>query len=512
MNPYLFGVGVAAGGFLLHVYPRLVNRYFGVDAWRHLLAADYIRQGRAEAFSRERYLIPGDSDYPPVLRWVLACLPKATAERYERFVAPAFDFLHSLVIFSLGWSLSGDVGIAVVAQLLHLTSPLVAVENSSLSARPLSALLVSLILLTLLGFQMTHQALLLAAGVGFLTLLLLTHRLAIQAYLCVAIALGLWSRTWVYLAVLGAAMLLAAAASRGFYWRILRGQWAMFTYWRQHASDRYAHQVRGRRPAAGRPTSDRLYQLNQAIRRLPALAIVAANPTISILPLAIWWALHHPTAPLALSRAWLIPLTVWGVALLAAGLAIRQVRAIRFLGDGERYLDYAILPAALVVASVGMAGVRMPDTRALAIGGLAGVILVSLGITLYLQWAVIIKDLDRSIKPPLWVIVRYLNEAAPQGEIRLMAVPLHLTSPAHYFTPSRILATDNGPAHVTHLGDVFPVLRRPLGEILAEYQINHLLVNERYVTMAELRLDGWGDVVCRADPYVLLRTRPGVPA
>ena len=44
MTNIFLAVAIALAGFLLEVWPRLLNRYFGIDTWRFALLADAIRR------------------------------------------------------------------------------------------------------------------------------------------------------------------------------------------------------------------------------------------------------------------------------------------------------------------------------------------------------------------------------------------------------------------------------------------------------------------------------------
>ena len=63
--------------FLIQVYPRIYNRYFGVDTWKLLEMADIIRKnGKLPKTMTDKYLIDGPFDYPPIFLYVLSFFRK----------------------------------------------------------------------------------------------------------------------------------------------------------------------------------------------------------------------------------------------------------------------------------------------------------------------------------------------------------------------------------------------------------------------------------------------------
>ena len=117
---WLIGIAVTGLSFLLQVRPRLIKKAFGVDSWRHLDEADYIRRFRhLPRGMAERYLIDKPSDYPPFLRIVLALVPKKMLEQFEWMVAPIFDACHILLLFGAVLIWTGRVEMAVCAQLTY---------------------------------------------------------------------------------------------------------------------------------------------------------------------------------------------------------------------------------------------------------------------------------------------------------------------------------------------------------------------------------------------------------
>ena len=193
-------------------------------------------------------------------------------------------------------------------------------------------------------------------------------------------------------------------------------------------------------------------------------------------------------------------LLIWALSLFVVGIAIRQLHAIEWLGEGERYGEYGAFPTAIIT------GVLITETTdELKWVGLGVFVVVALGAGLIpsvaLQRRVIVGDSSRSLTPDLQIIMDTLNNR--QTEARLMTIPLSLADFALYFSSAKVLSTDSSFGHLQHYSDFFPVLRVPINVIFRRFAINLLLVNESYVSLDELGL-GSAPIDNRSGPFCLV--------
>ena len=190
---YLVGLLLSAVSFLLQTWPRFGNRHFGIDVWRHLAVAEYYRQRRRDPNAVfDRYLIPEPSDYPPLLRILLSWIPKQTLESAQWFLGPMFDFVQSYAVFVTALALTDSLAAALAAQGAYMLAPVVVMENSSLSTRPLASLLFTGLLLSEMGHAVSGSWAWLPLSLTMGTLLFLTHRMGLQALAVVSISLSVW--------------------------------------------------------------------------------------------------------------------------------------------------------------------------------------------------------------------------------------------------------------------------------------------------------------------------------
>ena len=158
MNEYFYGFLITIFSFFLQIWPRIINRYFGVDTWRHLMYANYVRKHKC--FPKEindRYVVTGPYGYPPVIIKILSLFPKVFNEKYQFIFSPAFDFLHNYLIFVAALLITKDLTIAIFAQIIATLTPLVVIEASNLNTRVISYLIFSLSFFSLILFSVNHS-------------------------------------------------------------------------------------------------------------------------------------------------------------------------------------------------------------------------------------------------------------------------------------------------------------------------------------------------------------------
>ena len=504
------GLPLAVVSFCLHTWPRWFNRYFGVDVWRHIDEALYIRtHKRLNTGHQERYLIDQPGDYPPLLRLILAVFPPAWLDEYQWVIAPAFDFLHNLLLYLFLIALTHDVRIAWLGQMVYMASPLVAMEDSNLTTRSLGALTFTASVLPLALFQSGHGLWWLGIAVVGIAVLCVAHRMSLQALVVIVAVFTLMDRTAWYVGALGAGMLLAILISGGFYLKVLEGHAAMLQFWRQNIQYKVAHQIRGI-PKRGEKNPDMVFRINHLLKDSHVITMLASNPWIPVMAVLYYGLLHGQLDGRYGAAAPLVPrLALWAMSLLCAGWAIRCVPAWRFLGEGERYVEYASFPVA-VVMSLSIGSLLHTPAGPFV---LAGCLIVLLGACIIpivvMQYLVVLKDVERSVTPAMRRIFEHLNTVTE--EVRLFAIPLYLITPSMHFTTCRVVSTDNSRAHLTDIQEFAPYLKRPLREILARYRVNYLFVSERYVSIDELQLNGAAEVVLRSAPFCLLRVSTAAP-
>lgn len=504
---FALGFLTALAGLILESWPRVRVRYFGIDTWRHLMVADVIRrEKRLPKALPDKYILPEESDYPPLFRIMLALFPKKFLEKWQGFLSPCIDFLHSLFLYYFVYSLTRNIGMAVMAQVAYVANPLIVMENSNLTTRPIASLLFSLSFVSLLYFASYGGGAMLFLSLILMTVLILTHRFALQALLALTLSMTLFQKSWVYLCVLLGSMVLAVVLSKGFYLKVLWGHIQMLNWWRLNIHNRYAHQVRGLMKK-GEKSPDIVFRMYQFVLRLPPVAVLAAIPCVVLAVLTVLWYYFGwflvDFSRMGVPSPIFVSLGLWTITLLVVGIFIRQFKFIEWAGEGERYMEFGAFPTAILTSLFVWNLYRAwPSAWVFVLFGLF--ILVSgLLPALFLQKKVIIDSKDRSIGEDLRCCFDYVNEQL-KGEVRMATIPLGLADSIMYFTHAKVFSTDSSLAHYNHYSDFFPVIQKPLNEIFSKYDVNTLLLNQNYAKVEELPLENYKEIF-RSGPYSLFK-------
>lgn len=322
-----------------------------------------------------------------------------------------------------------------------------------------------------------------------------------QALVWLVSFFSFYERTFIYIGILGLGVVLAVFVSRGYYIKVLRGHFAMLDFWRRNISNRYAHQVRGKMEK-GQNNPDIVFRIYQIVRNLPVLAVAAANPFV-ILALTVF-VMRKKLIPhfdfMGIQEDLFFKIYLWSCAMTIIAVLVRQVKALEFVGEGERYLEYSAFPTAIVCSVMFLNGFNY-GYKWLSAAAFLLMAAGSLASALFIQNKVVAKDTHRSVRQGLKKIFDFLNKK--QEEIRLITIPLYLADAAMYFTRAKVLSTDSSIAHVVNYPDFFPVLKKPIFEIACRYNINYLLINENYVKLSELKL-AENRVVKRENSFCLI--------
>lgn len=470
MTPVACCLTVAAFHVALQTWPRLLNHYFGVDCWRHMLAADFIRRHRRlPVESLDNYLFRGPFDYPPFVPILLACLPSGIRLAAQAVVAPLFESLHGILVFAIVQDATGDVLAAVLSQAVFSLVPITTLENSQLNARSPGSLFLSLCVLGATAFASGGQLVWLALSLTCGVLVHLTHKMASQTLILLSI-LGLPLAGWMQgVPVVGIASLgLAMLAFPKLVLRILTGHVAVLRFHRAQFS-------------AGTDRSNTGVESRGFVGR--AVAIAKTNPAITIAG-AVPWVVLLPFLGSARPAAGLPPLlervsAFWLVACLVLIVATSVVRPLRFLGDGPRYSFYLALPVALFSGPLLAAHAREHNalSRTCVIAGCV-VATAVLAEICFLQWKGVVSDTERSYRGDIAAICDRLR-AAPGA--RVAVFPLCTAEVIAFFGACRVLSTDSALAHAENVDFLAfnPHLLRPLSYFLERYSITHAVLEHR---------------------------------
>ncbi len=378
---------VVAVTMLLRLVPGLRWQYRGMDAGAHLLLRRQIRRhGMRLRIEGWPLVLDKRFTYPWAFHWLLALVPESCLRRVPPLPSAICDGLHALIVVWLASHLAPvvspgvDAAVAgLVAGLLFGTSPALLVAGFGprayeVTPRPFGELLYTVMMTGALFFLIEGSAL--GLGVALLAggLLLLSSKFAAQVLVFCTPVMALLARDARLLLLLPAAFLVAMGLSGGGYWWILRTQWVHLRHYRRKLQ--YEHPVLARRNR-GR---DLLRALGAAAtaprdraRWTHVVQLAEAHTFLQFLLRNVLWCGVVLLYLLSLAEHQAPPASRWGVWLLAWMLAplvpflVTSLRHFRFLGEAERYPEYAIVPAALLGAAGAMTLPSGPQRLVLSI-------------------------------------------------------------------------------------------------------------------------------------------------
>lgn len=499
MNIYLLGLIIPALSFVLQIWPRLIKRYFGVDTWRWLFFADYIRKyKKLPKKSPSQFIATSVFGYPPVVMLLLSIFPKKFLEKYQFIISPFFDSVNNYLIYIAALILSSRTEMALIAQTLAMLTPIIVIEASNLNSRILSYLIFTISFFSLFMFSITGTlGYMVVASVSLYTLFF-THRFAIQAYIVSVIGFSIVEMNPLYLLFFLIIFGLVYLSNKKLYSAILKEHVASIKYWSDKIEYRFAHQFRG--ISTNKKSSDFIQKVYSLSLKSPLTYILGNNPWLLVL-FAILFNLHFNFIKLdsIISLDIILKLEIWVLSLVVWSMLVLSIKPLRIFGEGQRYLEYCVLPIVLIISSFIFPLFNRYGINSIILFVLATISMLFL--IIYLQYKAIVLDRARSINKDVWEVIKYINTHNGR-KIRLAMFPLQLGDAMVYFTKCSILTSDLY-SGLTKLDDLFPVLKKPLSKILKEYKINHVFFDRDFVHLEELKLKKY-KIVMDINNFVLL--------
>lgn len=498
---FAFGLIIPLLSFILQIWPRLINRYFGVDTWRHLLLADYVRKyHRLPTELKQQYIFSsGNPGYPPVIYLILSIFPKKFAEKYQFIFSPLFDALHNYLIFYFSLLLTHNLQSALFAQGIAALTPIAVIEASNLSTRVLSYLVFSLCFFPLLMFVVFHMYIWLVVAYIMLLVLFLTHKFAIQSFLFNAIGFSIVEKNPFYILFFMSAFIFMIIFLGKIYKPILREHLSILNFWIKNIDVRFIHQFRGQQKA--KEVSDFVHKLLLLSVKNPYIYILGNNPWIGIFlifaVLSFTRSVQIESTIIDCHMLSKLPIWIW-VSVIIAILTF-SIKKLRFLGEGNRYLEYSIFPLSILLGSYIPFLLRTYGV--LLVLGMVTFFCILLISIVYIQVKVILKDRMRTITSELWDCIKYLNDFGEKARVAIF--PLQFGDALTYFIKGKVLTTYNN-AGLARLADIYPVVKIPIDELISKFKLNFILFDENHVTLQELGISKYS-IIKRGNGYILLK-------
>ena len=475
--------------FVLRIAVHAGRTPGGVDTWYYLAYADAFRRRPSLDVRLPQYLLQDErQSYPPMFPSLLALFPAAWLRRWFWIISPAIDCVHLLLLYFVALRLTASVTVAAIAASTYAFMPQLISETRSLSSRPFGALLHSVAMIFLLKFTLSGGdwkwagAAVVAGGVLFLSSAAMA-----AAYAFVNAILSISFLDPRYVLVAGAALALALLASAGHMARVIRNYFFAIDYWRRNRHLYGLHPVRDRASGAERSAIHPGFMGETTLRQL--LRLLAENPFLLALVFAP-----------RLTASWSLHLYWWAVSLAGLSILATILPPLRALGPGRAYMKAAIFPTAYTLA----AGIGRP-AHLLRPPGLLTLACLAASIAaiafFYVHTRSRPTEQTASVPPPLREAVAALA-GLPAGGVFVM--PYMYADYVCYWSQRPVVWGGHCGNH-RRLEWVTPVIRRAIPEMLDELGVRYVLVDERYVTVAELGVTG--DSAFAQDGFILADLR-----
>lgn len=332
-------------------YRLLAPHNIDGDAYDFLLQIEDIRKaGHRRPDKPSQVVTSGVYAYPYFLLWVLSFLPEPALERVERYFSGISDLVFAGLILSLV-----PLDILTVQQTLpglvvFLFSPQFMRPNFShangLSGRKPGLFLASASLLGLVLATIGGELAFFAVAIVVAAAMMLTSKFSLQAWFFVVLGFGVLVDP-LALVVIPAALVLAVVGSRGRYWHILRGHLShVQDYAKTKQYKRFDHSFPNPiRWALALLRADTWRDRMEIVYETRWLRILVDTPYIPVTILVYGLAVRE-----GVSLGVPLGIHVW-MGILIACFVLISMPHLLFLGEAERYLEYALLPAVVLIGT-----------------------------------------------------------------------------------------------------------------------------------------------------------------
>jgi len=456
-------------------YPRFLNREFGVDIWTHLLyLKEYHKQKGIPRKIEDGFLVSGTYDYPPAFIFILSKFPFRLVEKYEFLFSPFFDAIHLILIYIIAYYLTGNIIIALLTQFFYTLTPIIILENSSATPRSMGYTLFTIVLISLFLFNINGSYIYLLSAVISGSLIFLSHRFTAQGFLFFSIFLTILQRNFIYSFVFIVCFIFALILSKGFYIKVLKGHMGNLIFWYKNINFRFAHQVKGNYEEY--KTKDFIFRLYNQFLKFPPFIFAITNP----------WTL--PSIFIILLGLSATPITkfmlAWVIFSYILALLTTWIPKLRFLGEGQRYLELSAFPAAFL-SSLLLISLLKTNYGSLAVILYSFISLASLITIIVIQRKGIIKEKLRTLTPGMKSMFKYLKNMKNKPD--LLCIPHQITTNTIYHTDCRVFVNADY-AGINKISEVYPYFTKPIPEVMKKYRLDMILLNSDYAKIEDLKL------------------------
>jgi hypothetical protein len=339
--------------FLLRgTYALMVHRGLAPsgDAVIHLIIADGIRRNGHRIPERfPEFLLSGPHNYPSFFHWLLSFISKERLERYEPFIGTFIEMIHSAAIFfaCYYWALKQNIAnpgwIGFLSAMMFALTPLLVDHVGrvfSLSERPFGSLLGTVFLFFGLQYVLSSSFWALALSAAVMGIIFISSKFTVQAILFISFIFSLlaWTPKIGVPVIVGCVG--ALLFTKGYAIRVLKGHLRHSIFYKTFLLNHYL-----------RPKSQYGDLIQSVVTgfRNPRVLIQAfrTNSLLKIFSMVPWLLVLIVSITGNVEEVRSIPVFRFGVLWVGSSVIVTCLTAVngmRFLGEPERYLEFALLP------------------------------------------------------------------------------------------------------------------------------------------------------------------------
>jgi len=477
---YLLAFIIPLLSFILQSYPRVFNKYFGVDVWTRLLEIQHIKESghRIPDKITKGFIIDGYFDYPILFPWLFSFFSKKTLLNIQGFVSPFFDSLQNYFVFIVAYFLTQDLAISIVAQIIYALTPMIPIENSYMTPRSLGYFMFTLAFFPVLYYNIDNQQIFLFVEFIFTCLLFITHRFALQSLLFISVFFTFVDRSVIYILNFTFAFITIALLTNGYYLRVAKGHLANIYFWVKNYKDRFAHQIYGNKETKKQDWVGIIYNLLSVFSPIFLFGI-----SVWTLSGIIYLADIYFNLGILPDNVVYLKFALWIVFFYIFGAIVLKFKQLIPIGEGQRYLEMTTVPAAILSSVIFFS--LMKEYGAISIVIFILLCLGNLGMIIFIQIKGIVRDKNRSLTNELVDVFNYINKMKKAP--RIICIPHQNTTMTIYNTKADVLVNADNPG-LMKVTDFYPVLKKSVEDLKKEYKIDHLLLRESFVKLKELKL------------------------
>ncbi|MBF0323973.1 MAG: hypothetical protein HQL42_02770 [Alphaproteobacteria bacterium] len=351
--------------------PRVWHRAFPLDgdigdAMVHLLIVDLIRANGHRLISEApQFLLSSPFDYPALFHKLLSYIPRPVLERREVLILPAIEASMAALVFTAAEHLLSQLAPPVFDG--HLLATLVVLaltftpqffqnfaRMAVLSERPFGVLFANIYLFSVAMLTATADPWWLVAMLPAYAITATASKFGNQAMVSISVGMSVLLVDPIPVGGLAASMLFAVVVSGGYVLTVWRGAIRHSRFYRDVAVKMHPY-TRSFSIADLRPALQDIWQGLQGRDLGACLRACDRHPLLALFPRFPWLVPFFLAVALNLGggdgTSIAGALTAWGIAAILVCVAT-MTDSLKFLGEGERYLEYGFLPI-LVVTLLG---------------------------------------------------------------------------------------------------------------------------------------------------------------